>query len=171
MEVKSLEPYLAEHPFFKGLDQPYIELLAGCAKNMRVDGNMYFFRQNEPADHFYLIRHGKVSVEIPPHAGGEPLVIQTLHEGDVLGWSWLFPPYRWHFDARATELTRVLALDGQCLRGKCDEDPKLGYELMRRFSAIMLDRLSAARIQLLDLYGKGPAPHARRRDPTQSATD
>jgi CRP-like cAMP-binding protein len=108
-------------------------------------------RAGEPADRFYIIRHGKVGVEVfAPEVG--PITIETLGEGDVLGWSWLFPPYRWVFDARALELTRAIALDGKCLREKCDEDPRLGYDLMKRFAQIMVERLQATRLQLIDLY-------------------
>jgi hypothetical protein len=83
----------------------------------------------------------------------EPMTIDTLEDGDVLGWSWLFPPHKWNFDSRAIALTRALVLDAKCLSGKCEEDHHLGYEMMRRFSAIMVDRLKATRLQLLDLYG------------------
>ncbi len=84
-------------------------------------------------------------------------MIATLGEGAVVGWSWLFPPYRWSFDARALELTRTVAFDGACLRGKCEADTTLGYELMQRFAAVMLDRLQATRLQLLDVYGQPAA--------------
>jgi hypothetical protein len=84
------------------------------------------------------------------------MMITTLGAGELVGWSWLFPPYRWHFDARATELTRTIAFDGACLRDKCEQDHDLGYELMRRFASLMLDRLQATRLQLLDVYGRAP---------------
>ena len=152
VETKTLESYLAEHPLFRRLDPAYIKLLAGCAVNQRFDADQVIFRQGESADHFYLIRHGKVSVEIPvSHQRRQ--TIQTIGEDEVLGWSWLFPPYAWHFDARALDPTRAVALDAACLRGKCEEDPALGYLLMQRVSVIMLERLQAARLQLLDLYG------------------
>jgi hypothetical protein len=76
-----------------------------------------------------------------------------LGEGEILGWSWLIPPYNWHFDARAVELTRAIALDGKCLRNKCEQDHDLGYELLKRFAHIMEQRLQATRLQLLDVYG------------------
>jgi CRP/FNR family transcriptional regulator, cyclic AMP receptor protein len=81
------------------------------------------------------------------------LTIQTLGVGEVLGWSWLFPPYRWLFDARTIELTRAIALDGKCLRAKCDEDHHLGYEMVKRFAQVIIERLQASRLQLLDVYG------------------
>ena len=152
MEPKTLEPYLVSQPLFQDLDQDYIRLLAQCASNVRFEPKQFIFRQGEPADRFYLIREGSVSLEIPSlHEG--PLTIQTLGKGEVLGWSWLFPPYQWHFDARARQETRAIAMDGRCLRGKCDADPALGYDLMKRFSAIMHERMQAARLQIIDLYG------------------
>jgi CRP-like cAMP-binding protein len=81
------------------------------------------------------------------------VTIETINEGEVLGWSWLFPPYKRQYDARAIVLTRAIAFDGKCLRGKCDQDQQLGYELMRRFAQVMVDRLRAARVQMLDIYG------------------
>ncbi|MBD2327975.1 cyclic nucleotide-binding domain-containing protein [Alkalinema sp. FACHB-956] len=152
MTLSSLAPILQEHEFFAGLSPEYVQLLTECASNIRFDAGDMLFRQGEPADRFYLLRQGKVAIEIS--APGRPtLTIKTLGDNDVLGWSWLFPPYQWQFDARALELTRAVALDGRCLRGKCDNDPVLGYELMKRFSQIMLDSLNATRLQLLDLYG------------------
>lgn len=150
--MNNLAPLLAEHPFFNGIAERDLELLAGCASNVVFQADATIFKEGEPADIFYLVRFGRVAVEIfAPGTGA--LTIQTLGEGDVLGWSWLFPPYRWQHDARALELTRALAFDGACLRRKCDEDPRLGYELMQRFSRIITERLTSARLQLLDLYG------------------
>lgn len=152
MATQTLEPLLAEHPFLRGLEPRYVALLAGCAANVRFDAGEYIFREGEDANEFYIIRHGKVALELfTPERG--ILTIQTLGAGDVLGWSWLFPPYRWRFDARARELTRAIALDGTCLRRKCDEDHSLGYELVKRFAHIIIERLQATRLQLLDVYG------------------
>lgn len=152
VETVTLESLLVDFSLFRNLDQDYMKLLSGCASNVRFVAREMIFRQGRSADHCYLIRQGRVSVEIcSPHQG--PVTIQTLGEGEVLGWSWLFPPYKWHFDARALELTRAIALDGVCLRSKCDQDPKLGYELMKRFSAIMHERMHAARLQIMDVYG------------------
>lgn len=152
MATQTLEPLLAEHPFFRGLEPHYLSLLVGCAANVRFDAGEYIFREGEDANEFYIIRHGKVALELfTPERG--ILTIQTLGAGDVLGWSWLFPPYRWRFDARARELTRAIALDGTCLRRKCDEDHSLGYELVKRFAQIIIERLQATRLQLLDVYG------------------
>jgi CRP-like cAMP-binding protein len=155
MAKRGLESVLAAHPFFKGLPADDLAYLAGCAKNVRFEQGQYIFREGGQADHFYLIRHGHVALEIfIPERGA--LITETIGEGDVLGWSWLFPPYRWSSDARAVEATVAIALDGACLRGKCQTDTRLGYELMGRFAQIIMERLQATRMRLLDIYGRAP---------------
>lgn len=154
--MKGLQSLLAEHPFFRGLAPDDLELVAGCATNARFEAGEYLFREGEEANRFYLIRHGRVSLEY--HEPGHGAVtILTAKEGDVLGFSWLLPPYRWMSDGRALELTRAIAFDGACLRGKCEEDPRLGYDLMKRVTKVMVQRLKSARVQILDVYGKRPA--------------
>jgi CRP/FNR family cyclic AMP-dependent transcriptional regulator len=149
--MQTLEPILAVHPFFKGLEPQYLKLITGCASNVRFDAGTYIFREGEQASLFYLIREGKVALEIHGAQRG-PITIETIEAGEVLGWSWLFPPFRWHFSGKAIEPTRAIALDGACLRVKAEEDPRLGYELMKRVAQIMMERLQATRIQLLDVY-------------------
>jgi CRP-like cAMP-binding protein len=150
--MQTLEPILAAHPFFHDLDSRHLQLIVSCAANVRFEAGQFIFREGEEANQFYLLRHGTVSLEIfVPQRGA--LTIQTLREGDVLGWSWLLPPYRWHFDARAVVLTRALALDGKCLRTKCEDDHDLGYELLKRFAHLITEQLQATRLQLLDVYG------------------
>ena len=151
MATESLERILGEHPFFKGLEGPYLELFVDCASNVRFSAGEILFREGEEANQFYMIRQGKVALELLTSERG-PISVQTVGEGDVLGWSWLIPPYRWRFGARAVELTRAIALDGKCLRKKSEEDHDLGYELLRRFSSIIVERLEATRLQLLDVY-------------------
>lgn len=150
--IQTLESIVSEHPFFKGLDDQHIKLVAGCAKNVRFSEGEIVFREGDPADQFYFIREGLVAVELLiPQRGYTTL--QTVGEGDVLGWSWLMPPYRWRFGARTLQPTRALAFDGKCLRNKCEEDHDLGYELLKRFTFVVTERLEATRLQLLDLYG------------------
>jgi CRP-like cAMP-binding protein len=152
--MHTLEPILAEHPFLKGLEQAHLELLVGCASNVRFEAGAFVFRQGQEANHFYILRDGKVAVELfAPHRGA--VAVDTYGEGDVLGWSWLIPPYHWRFDARAVEPTRAIALDARCMRTKCEHDHDLGYELMKRFAKIIEQRLDATRWQLLDVYGVG----------------
>jgi CRP/FNR family cyclic AMP-dependent transcriptional regulator len=150
--METLERILAEHPFFKELEARHLQLIVGCAANVRFDAGQVIFREGEEANQFYVIRHGKVALEIFAPGRG-PIIVETLGEGEILGWSWLIPPYHWHFNARAIELTRAIALDGKCLRTKCEEDHDLGYELLKRFAHVIEQRLQATRLQLLDIYG------------------
>lgn len=137
---------------FAGLEPEQLELIGGCAWNEHVDTGARLLREGEPADRFFLIRRGAVALEIDAPGRG-PLVLETLHEGEVVGWSWLFAPYRWQFDGRATHPCELVTFDGACLRGKCDADHELGYQLMSRFASDLLDRLQSTRLQLLDVYG------------------
>ncbi len=150
--METLEPILAAHPFFKGLPHEQLHLLLGCASNVKFDAGEFISREGQEASEFYIIRQGKVALELfsPTHG---PITVETLEDGDVTGWSWLLPPYRAHFDARAVELTRAIRFDALCLRSKLDEDHDLGYELLKRFVKIIAERLSATRLQLLDIYG------------------
>ncbi|TAK66076.1 MAG: cyclic nucleotide-binding domain-containing protein [Bacteroidetes bacterium] len=150
--MENLEHILSEHPFLQGLHEDYLRLVTGCASNVRFEPGQYLFREDEEANWFYIIRQGKVAVEAYGAERGS-VIIDTVEQGEVLGWSWLIPPYNWHFDARAIELTRAIALDGKCLRKKCEDDHHLGYELLKRFAHIMEQRLEATRIRLLDIYG------------------
>lgn len=149
---QTLEPLLRGHKFFAGLDADYLSLLTGCAANVVFPAADFLFREGEPADTFFLIREGRVALEIAAPSNGA-LVVQTLREGDVVGFSWLIEPHRWEFDGRAVDRVRAVQMDGGCLRGKCDQDPRLGYELMRRFARLASSRLQATRLQLLDVYG------------------
>jgi len=153
--MQTLEPILAEHPFFKGLKPEYLQLVTGCASNVRFNTGTYIFREGDEASQFYLIRHGKVALEIFAAQHG-PITIETIEAGEVLGWSWIFPPYRWHFSGHVFEPTRAIALDGKCLRAKGEENHDLGYELMKRVAQIMMDRLQATRLRLLDIYSDLP---------------
>jgi CRP/FNR family cyclic AMP-dependent transcriptional regulator len=153
--MKSLAEVVAESPVFAGMAKEHLELLAGCAQNVHFADGRTIVREGEPADVFYLVRHGAVALDtfVP---GRGPVTIETVHEGDLVGWSWLFPPYRWHFDARAMGSVAAVAIDGACMRGKCASDRDFGYELMLRISQVMLDRLQATRLRLLDVYGHVP---------------
>ena len=149
---QTLEPLLRGHKFFAGLEDEHLALLTGCASNVVFPAGTFLFREGEPATTFFLIRDGAVALEIAG-AGRGALVVQTLGAGDVAGFSWLIEPHSWEFDGRAVERVRAVQMDGACLRGKCDEDLRLGYELMRRFAALATSRLQATRLQLLDVYG------------------
>jgi CRP/FNR family transcriptional regulator, cyclic AMP receptor protein len=151
--METLEPLLSKHPFFEGLEPNHLKTLTGCASNVHFPGGQMIFKEGEEANQFFLLREGRVAIEVFVEARG-PVTIQTLSAGEILGWSWLVPPYYWRFDARAVDEVRALALDGKCLREKCETDPRLGYELLKRFAVIISRRLEATRIQLLDVYGR-----------------
>ncbi|HET6643164.1 MAG TPA: cyclic nucleotide-binding domain-containing protein [Gaiellaceae bacterium] len=151
MRIRTIEALLVETRLFSDLAPHHLETIAGCAVTARFDEGEYVFREGGAADTFYVIRSGTVALET--HVPGQGATrLMTLHDEDVLGWSWLFSPYRWHLDARALEPVRALAFDGACLREKSVEDHDLGYELMRRFAEVIVSRLQATRLQLLDVY-------------------
>ena len=150
--MKTLDQVVLESAVFAGLDAVYAEQLAGCSQNVGFEAGDTLFREGEPADTFYVLRRGRVALELYVPGRGA-LTIETIDPGQVVGWSWLFPPHVWHFDARAVAAVRAVAVDGACIRGKCEEDPALGYQLMQRFSAVLLERLNATRLRLADLYG------------------
>jgi CRP-like cAMP-binding protein len=152
--VRSLEQELAAVPLFAGIGADELTLLVGCGRNVHFRDGEVIICAGDEADAFFVVRHGLVVVEAfaPPRG---PVSIETIGPGDVLGWSWLFPPYRSRFDARAVGGVRATAFDGACLRAKCEADPALGYDLMGRFAQIVIERLQATRIRLLDVYGNG----------------
>jgi CRP/FNR family cyclic AMP-dependent transcriptional regulator len=149
---QGLERIVREHPFFAGLGEEFCKLLCSCAKNVRFEAGQYLFREGEPADQLYLIRHGRVALQLTAPGRGA-VTFQTVGENEIVGITWLLPPYRWSFDAKALELTRAIAMDASCLRRKCDEDHDLGYEMMKRFLPVLIERLQATRLQILDVYG------------------
>jgi CRP/FNR family transcriptional regulator, cyclic AMP receptor protein len=144
-----LEKIIAEHPFLKGLSPHQCRILTDCAMFTKFEPGELLLREGDPANRFYLILRGKVSVEsYAPDSGATP--IQTVGGGEVLGWSWLFPPYYWHFSARAVELTEAVFFYGTPLRDECEADHDLGYELLKRMAEVMMKRLQATRRQLLN---------------------
>jgi CRP/FNR family cyclic AMP-dependent transcriptional regulator len=150
--IEGLEHIVAQHAFFAGLEPSFIALVSGCAKNARVEAGKYLFHEGESADWFYLLRDGRVALEMRDPARGA-VTLQTLGPGDVCGLSWLVPPYRWSYDARALEAARAIAIDAACLRRKSEADPRFGYEMMKRFMPPLVQRLQAARLQMIDVYG------------------
>lgn len=142
---------MSSHAFFSGLSDDFIEFLADCAIKMRIKDGEALFKQGERADKFYLLRSGQVSIQVPALMG-PTLDIQTLGEGEILGWSWLISPYRWSFQARAIEDSDVIEFDGSAILARCEQDPAFGYELFKRFAALMSERLDAARQKMMDQW-------------------
>jgi CRP/FNR family cyclic AMP-dependent transcriptional regulator len=144
MSDPAIRTYLAQHAFFKELSAKHLELVSSYASTQSFSTQSRVFKYDTDADKFYLLREGKVGVEIPA-VEGEPLRIQTVGNGAVLGWSWLIPPYRWLFDARALVPSDIIVMDGARLRDECEKDNVLGYQLMKRFAVLMAERLNASR--------------------------
>jgi len=148
---------LAAHPFLKGMSPHHIELLALSAMPTEFDAGQTVFRAGDPANGFYLIESGIIVLEGELN-DREPVAIDTVSAGEPLGWSWLFSPYLWQFDARATESCTAICLSGIMLRQHRDEDLTLSHELFKRMSEVMVRRLQAARGKLIS--GNRPA-HSR----------
>ena len=151
VQDRGLGPTLAAHPFFDDMDPVALETIVGCAANAVFRPGEFIFRQGEDADNFYLVREGRIALEIyvPGRQGG--IVVETVEAGEIVGWSWINPPYRWSSDARAAATARVLTLDAACLRNKMEDDRTLGYELYKRFVPVMARRLAACRLRIVEL--------------------
>jgi CRP-like cAMP-binding protein len=155
MNPTSIRDLLAAQPVLLGLEPADIDLIAGCGHNEVFAAGAFLAHEDDEANHFFIVREGRVALET--HASTGSLLIDTIGSGDLVGWSWLFPPYRWVFDVAAVQVTHAVVIDAACLRDKCDADPAFGYRVIRRFSQVIVDRLQATRVRLLDLYGAGNA--------------
>ncbi len=154
--METLDELISASPLFEGLEDEYLKLIAGCGRLVRVDADKYVIQTGAPAEKFFLVRRGALALEV--HGPGRgALVIDTFEAGEIVGWSWLFAPYRYQFDVRTTVPSSLVEMDGACLRGKCDGDHELGFHLMSRFASAMADALMATRLQLLDVYGDARA--------------
>jgi CRP/FNR family transcriptional regulator, cyclic AMP receptor protein len=142
---------LAAQPFLSGLSDDQLDRLSRWSKRAVFHGGKRIFREGAPADRFWLIQRGRVNLDTHIPGRGD-IIIETIGSSAVLGWSWLFPPYQWHFGGVALETTMAVELDGPGVRQLCARDPALGYELSARFMQVMLERLQATRLRLLDLY-------------------
>jgi CRP-like cAMP-binding protein len=145
---------LDDHPFFAKLEPRHLYLIADCAEFKRYEPGQYVFREGEDANQYYIIYEGEVSLEraIP---GDDSVPVQVLGEGDILGWSWLIPPYSWHFNARVTAPTQLIGIDGEFLRKLCERDHELGYLLLQKVVLMMEQRLEAAceRLEKREIHG------------------
>ena len=148
--MKNLNEAITNHAFFHGMKPEHLAVLTDGAKAVQFKVGDVLFREGEPANQFYLIESGKIALEAHEPANGTALV-QILGAGDVLGWSWLFPPFAWHFKARAIEPTNAIVLSGAHLLVTAERNHDFGYELMKRVAQVVIRRLQATRKQLLDL--------------------
>jgi CRP/FNR family cyclic AMP-dependent transcriptional regulator len=151
MPASELERYLSGQGFFAALAPEPIAFLAECARPRRLERNQSLFHHGDHARHFYLIRAGRIAREVPA-IQGPTLLLEDLGPGEVIGWSWLIPPYRWSFEARATEPADLLEFDGSCVLARCEADPAFGYEILKRFAELMSHRLMHARQRMMDAW-------------------
>ena len=153
--MDALESSIMQHPFLSGLDPHFYHFFNGCALLRHYEPGQEIFHEHGNAEHFYLIQSGKVALEtfVP---GRGMVTIQTLGPGEALGWSWLYPPRRWHFSASAVEPAELIEFDAAHLREKTEENRDFGHELINRVARILLERLQGTREQLIDVYRMRP---------------
>lgn len=149
MQSEALE--LEQHPLLQKLSPEHLDRVLECGTDVQFKPGTHLFRAGQEATEIFLIQDGKIAIDLDV-PGRVTLTIQTIGAGGVIGWSWLFPPYTWHFDARVLQSTRSISLNAQHLRDLCDQNRDLGYELLREFSSILFDRLMATRFQLINVY-------------------
>jgi len=149
--MKAINELLVDQPLFSEMEHEMISYISGCGENAHFKSGEYLGKEGEPAKYFYLIKSGKVAVELHHQTKGS-IIIKTLDPSEIAGFGWAFPPYQLNFDLRALESTSVIAFDAVCIRKKCEEDYRLGYHIIRKFAEIMKERLQDTRMQLINVY-------------------
>jgi CRP/FNR family cyclic AMP-dependent transcriptional regulator len=149
MNTQTTAEYLSAHEFFAAFSDEVLTFLCACSSTHVIKKGQTLFRQGENADQFYVIRQGRMSIQMPAIMG-PPLEIQSLGKNQVLGWSWLIPPYKWCFQAKAEEDSEVLRFDGDAILARCEQEPEFGYVLLKKFAALMALRLDEARRKMMD---------------------
>jgi CRP/FNR family transcriptional regulator, cyclic AMP receptor protein len=144
---------LLKHPFFDGFDSAFVHAICVKGVESRFEVDDLLAREGTEAGLFYVVLEGKIALEIG--SGDRPLLtVQTVGPGEVLGWSWLVPPHRWRFDARAVKPSRAIALDAEVLRRTLRSHPTWGFQFMVRFMPVLAERLENTRVQLLDIHAR-----------------
>ena len=149
MSNQSITEYLSAHEFFSEFSDDVLKFLCECSSTREIKKGQILFLQGEHADKFYIVRSGRISIQMPAIMG-PTLEIQTVDEDQVLGWSWLISPYRWNFQTKAEEDSELLQFDGTAILARCEQEPKFGYELLKKFAGLMSVRLNAARQKMMD---------------------
>ena len=153
IQIEPLATRVALHPFLAGMNHTQLTLLTDCAVARHFNANQTILRESEFANGFYLVETGKVALESETGLG-RSIPVQILGVGDLLGWSWMFPPYRWHFGATAEGPVLAISFDGPGIRALCTAEPELGYELTRRLIQVVVERMQATRMRMLELYSE-----------------
>ena len=149
MSNQSITEYLSAHEFFSEFSDDDLKFLCECSSTREIKKGQILFLQGEHADKFYVVRSGLISIQMPAIMG-PTLEIQAVEEDQVLGWSWLISPYRWNFQTKAEEDSELLQFDGTAILARCEQEPKFGYELLKKFAGLMSVRLNAARQKMMD---------------------
>ncbi len=155
--MKTIEDLVRENPVFEDVDNDILELISGCGQNVAFEPGEFLFREGNSAERFFLLRGGTVALEIFVPGRG-PMIFRTLQENEFAGTSWLIPPYRWKYDARATSRVHAITFDAQCMRDKSEADNRVGYALMKKFVPVLVDRLQTAQHQMLDVFSRHDEP-------------
>ena len=150
--MKQLTELMKQNRFFGNLPDKYLQLIASFGKISDLSEDSFLAREGTEADQFYVVLSGKLAINIFHPTNGD-ITVQTIGKGELLGWSWLFPPHMWAFNIKTLKPCQVIAFDGNKVRELCDQDHELGYLFMREFAGVMTARLKATRMQLLDIYG------------------
>jgi CRP-like cAMP-binding protein len=149
MSNQSITEYLSAHEFFSEFSDDSLKFLCECSSTREIKKGQILFLQGENADKFYVVRNGRISIQMPAIMG-PALEIQTVDKDQVLGWSWLISPYQWNFQAKAEEDSELLQFDGTAILARCEQEPKFGYELLKKFAALMSVGLNAARQKMMN---------------------
>ena len=149
MSNQSITEYLSAHEFFSEFRDDDLKFLCECSSMREIKKGQILFLQGEHADKFYVVRSGRISLQMPAIMG-PTLEIQTMDEDQVLGWSWLISPYQWNFQTKAEDDSELLQFDGAAILAQCEQDPKLGFELVKKFAALMSVGLNAARLKMME---------------------
>ena len=150
METQTTYEALTKLPIFQGMPHEHLAYISEYARHVSFNEEDFIIYVGKGADMFYLILEGHVALEM--EAANKIVTLQTIGKGSLVGWSWLVPPYTWHYDARAVTPVSAICFDAARIRKKCDQDPAFGYEILKRFTSLIVDRLMATRLQLADLY-------------------
>jgi len=149
MSNPSITEYLSAHEFFSEFSDDVLKFLCECSSTREIKKGQILFLQGEHADKFYVVRSGRISIQMPAIMG-PTLEIQAVDEDQVLGWSWLISPYQWNFQTKAEEDSELLQFDGVAILARCEQEPKFGYELLKKFAGLISVRLNAARQKMMD---------------------
>src|ERR1700732_2433459 len=150
-KTESMAARVELHPFLAGMNRTQLALLTDCAMASHFKAGQVIMREGETANRFYLIETGKVVLE-SGEGFGPPVVVETIGAGNLLGWSWMFPPYVWYFTARAVGPPEAIFFYGTILREYCERDPSLGYELFKRMAPVMIKRMQSARQKMIAIH-------------------